>query len=240
MMENKDTDKKKTLGLSRPGQLELRKTVEGGQVRQSFSHGRSKTVQVEVKKKRTFKRGTTGTLTEVTQEAVPTADAPHDLRQDEAAKAAMSRLTIEERAARARALDDAKRTEEIESQQRVIEEELRLEAEAKRKEDDEARAVEDARLAEEEAARKVADDAAQKNRRRPGRRRGGRGRARHRRETGAGAIQGAVATQGGCLEWRGNRYQTPAWPQSKTVDRSPRPTPPCRRKNDRRSSTERR
>jgi translation initiation factor IF-2 len=162
MMENKDTDKKKTLGLSRPGQLELRKTVEGGQVRQSFSHGRSKTVQVEVKKKRTFKRGTTGTLTEVTQEAVPTADAPHDLRQDEAAKAAMSRLTIEERAARARALDDAKRTEEIESQQRVIEEELRLEAEAKRKEDDEARAVEDARLAEEEAARKVADDAAQK------------------------------------------------------------------------------
>ena len=162
MMENKDTDKKKTLGLSRPGQLELRKTVEGGQVRQSFSHGRSKTVQVEVKKKRTFKRGTTGTLTEVTQEAVPTADAPHDLRQDEAAKAAMSRLTIEERAARARALDDAKRTEEIESQQRVIEEELRLEAKAKRKEDDEARAVEDARLAEEEAARKVADDAAQK------------------------------------------------------------------------------
>ena len=66
MTENKDTDKKKTLGLSRPVQLELRKTVEGGQVRQSFSHGRSKTVQVEVKKKRTFKRGTTGTLTEVT------------------------------------------------------------------------------------------------------------------------------------------------------------------------------
>ena len=52
MTENKDTDKKMTLGLSRPGQLELRKTVEGGQVRQSFSHGRSKTVQVEVKKKR--------------------------------------------------------------------------------------------------------------------------------------------------------------------------------------------
>ena len=158
MTENKDTDKKKTLGLSRPGQLELRKTVEGGQVRQSFSHGRSKTVQVEVKKKRTFKRGTTGTLTEVTQEVVPIADAPHDLSQDEAAKAAMSRLTIEERAARARALDDAKRTEEIESQQRVIDKALRLEEETKRKVEDEARAVEVARLAADEAAQRIAEN----------------------------------------------------------------------------------
>ncbi|MFP6758941.1 MAG: translation initiation factor IF-2 [Alphaproteobacteria bacterium] len=158
MTENKDTDKKKPLGLSRPGQLELRKTVEGGQVRQSFSHGRSKTVQVEVKKKRTFKRGTTGTLTEVTQEVVPIADAPHDLSQDEAAKAAMSRLTIEERAARARALDDAKRTEEIESQQRVIDKALRLEEETKRKVEDEARAVEVARLAADEAAQRIAEN----------------------------------------------------------------------------------
>ena len=158
MAENKDTDKKKPLGLSRPGQLELRKTVEGGQVRQSFSHGRSKTVQVEVKKKRTFKRGTTGTLTEVTQEVVPIADAPHDLSQDEAAKAAMSRLTIEERAARARALDDAKHTEEIESQQRVIDKALRLEEETKRKVEDEARAVEVARLAADEAAQRIAEN----------------------------------------------------------------------------------
>lgn len=34
------------------GRLELGKTVDAGSVRQSFSHGRSKTVQVEVVKKR--------------------------------------------------------------------------------------------------------------------------------------------------------------------------------------------
>ena len=47
-------DKKKPLKLNRPGRLELRKTVQTGQVRQSFSHGRSKAVTVEVKRKRTF------------------------------------------------------------------------------------------------------------------------------------------------------------------------------------------
>ena len=52
-----EQDRKKMLSLSRPGRLELKKTVETGQVRQSFPHGRSKTVTVEVKKKRTFKIG---------------------------------------------------------------------------------------------------------------------------------------------------------------------------------------
>ena len=53
MDDNKDKNKNK-LSLSKPGKLEIRKTVEGGQVRQKFSHGRSKVVTVEVKKKRTF------------------------------------------------------------------------------------------------------------------------------------------------------------------------------------------
>ena len=44
-----ETDTKKPLKLSRPGKLELKKTVDAGQVRQSFPHGRSKTVTVEVK-----------------------------------------------------------------------------------------------------------------------------------------------------------------------------------------------
>src|SRR3990172_6147951 len=65
MSENKSAEETKTLGLSRPGRLELKKTVESGQVRQSFSHGRSKTVQVEVKKKRTFKPGGAGGMTEI-------------------------------------------------------------------------------------------------------------------------------------------------------------------------------
>ena len=51
--KSKEKTSKKKLSLSRPGKLELQKTVEGGQVRQNFSHGRSKVVTVEVKKKRT-------------------------------------------------------------------------------------------------------------------------------------------------------------------------------------------
>ncbi|WP_343896281.1 translation initiation factor IF-2 associated domain-containing protein, partial [Craurococcus roseus] len=39
------------------GRLELGKTVDAGSVRQSFSHGRSKTVQVEVVKKRVVAPG---------------------------------------------------------------------------------------------------------------------------------------------------------------------------------------
>ena len=40
------------LSLRPGGRMEMGKTVDAGSVRQSFSHGRSKTVQVEVVKKR--------------------------------------------------------------------------------------------------------------------------------------------------------------------------------------------
>ena len=49
----------------RSAKLELKKTVESGQVRQSFSHGRSKVVQVERKKKRQFEIGADGKVQEV-------------------------------------------------------------------------------------------------------------------------------------------------------------------------------
>ena len=45
---------KKKLGLINKSKLEIRKTVGGGTVKQSFSHGRVKSVAVEVKKVRTF------------------------------------------------------------------------------------------------------------------------------------------------------------------------------------------
>ncbi|HRK95639.1 MAG TPA: IF-2-associated domain-containing protein, partial [Rhodospirillales bacterium] len=51
--------------LAKPKRLELKKTVEGGQVRQSFSHGRSKMVTVEVRKKRTFATDGHGRVAEV-------------------------------------------------------------------------------------------------------------------------------------------------------------------------------
>ena len=40
--------------------LSLKRTVESGHVRQNFSHGRSKSVVVEKKKKRTLKTGALG------------------------------------------------------------------------------------------------------------------------------------------------------------------------------------
>ncbi|MCZ8280222.1 MAG: translation initiation factor IF-2 [Acetobacteraceae bacterium] len=50
--QNEQDAGKSRLSLRPGGRLELGKTVDAGSVRQSFSHGRSKTVQVEVVKKR--------------------------------------------------------------------------------------------------------------------------------------------------------------------------------------------
>jgi translation initiation factor IF-2 len=53
MSETKDTNDK-TLSVAPRKPLSLKRTVESGHVRQSFSHGRSKSVVVEKKKKRTI------------------------------------------------------------------------------------------------------------------------------------------------------------------------------------------
>ncbi|MGH7126413.1 MAG: translation initiation factor IF-2 associated domain-containing protein, partial [Stellaceae bacterium] len=62
MTDNSEQESKRPLSLGRPaaaggGRLELRKPIETGQVRQSFPHGRSKTVQVEVRRKRAVTPG---------------------------------------------------------------------------------------------------------------------------------------------------------------------------------------
>ena len=110
-----DDKKKKPLTLSKPGKLELKKTVEGGQVRQSFSHGRTKTVTVEVKKKRTFQQGATGEMTEIKQAVEePVVEAP--TAASEVAPAAVTppqrTLTDAEQAARVRALEEARKAAE--------------------------------------------------------------------------------------------------------------------------------
>ncbi|MDZ7714453.1 MAG: translation initiation factor IF-2 [Rhodovibrio sp.] len=69
MTTNSDDGDDKKLKLKKPGKLELSKTVEQGQVKQSFSHGRSKQVSVEVKRKRTYQRGESGRMTEVRQDS---------------------------------------------------------------------------------------------------------------------------------------------------------------------------
>ncbi|MFO1242615.1 MAG: translation initiation factor IF-2 [Rickettsiales bacterium] len=65
-MTNKD-NKSDTLTVNRPNKttLSLTKTVDSGKVQQKFTHGRSKSVTVEVKKTRTFARNSTGGMEEV-------------------------------------------------------------------------------------------------------------------------------------------------------------------------------
>jgi translation initiation factor IF-2 len=120
MAETEKQKEGKKLGLSRPGKLELKKTVETGQVRQNFSHGRSRMVTVEVRKKRTFAPDAGGHMAEIPAEKDPVAEeqvpeederAP-DVEVETAAPASGApTLTEEEKASRARALEGAKLTE---------------------------------------------------------------------------------------------------------------------------------
>ena len=109
MTDTNDQNTPKGTALGRPGKLELKKTVETGQVRQSFSHGRSKMVTVEVRKKRTFATDAGGRVMEIARggdgeggrggRGVPSREP-------------VSGLTNREKEARARALQDARRAEE--------------------------------------------------------------------------------------------------------------------------------
>src|SRR5204862_4456998 len=56
-MTEANEQEKRPLTLRSGGTLGLRRPVETGQVRQSFSHGRSKAVTVEVRKKRIIAPG---------------------------------------------------------------------------------------------------------------------------------------------------------------------------------------
>jgi translation initiation factor IF-2 len=159
MSESKDQERKTPLSLSRPGKLELKKTVETGQVRQSFSHGRSKVVTVEVRKKRTFTAGAGGAMHEVKEgvHSAAEADLAAAVAKVEAASRAASAhdLTNHEKAARARALQDALKFEE-DTRRRAAEDAVRQAEEAAVRAVEEA---EQARLAAEEAVRRAAEEA---------------------------------------------------------------------------------
>ena len=181
MSDDANGEERKTLGLARPGHLELRKTVEGGQIRQNFSHGRSKSVRVEVKKKRTFTRGTTGRLTEIKKPFG--AGAPLSPARGKGGRPAPGqKLTGEERAARARALEDALQAEEKrlrglederraqdEARRRAVEEKLRRELEERaaaeaRAREAETRAAAEAAEAQKRAEKETAEREAAKRR----------------------------------------------------------------------------
>src|SRR5579871_5840413 len=145
MSDATEQEQKRPLTLARPsGRLELRKGVETGQVRQSFSHGRSKTVTVEVRKKRMIGPG----QAEPGKGEAPPAARPAPAEPARRLVVVPRTLTAEERAGRVRALQDAQRADEEARRKAALAEEDRRRQEAER-------AAEEARLrAEEEARRK--------------------------------------------------------------------------------------
>jgi translation initiation factor IF-2 len=167
-MSDNDQDTKRPLSLGRPGgRLELRKT-ETGQVRQSFPHGRSKTVTVEVRKKRAVMPGQAERA-----EAPAANEAPAKAATTNATPATTPArrpmvlprgLTAEERAARERALQGAIKADEEARRQAVIDAGREREEEARRKAEEERRRAEEEarRKAEEEAKRKADEEARRK------------------------------------------------------------------------------
>ena len=137
-MTDKKEETESKLTLRKPGRLELKKTVDAGQVSQSFSHGRTKKVTVEVKRKRTFERGAGGKMTAVSRQA-----AAAEPEKPEVAPA-LRNLTDREREARVRALKGAAVEDE---KQRLVDLQAKHEAE------DAAR-----RAAQEESHRRVQEE----------------------------------------------------------------------------------
>ena len=180
MSDTEKTDDKKPLSLKQPGRLELRKTVESGEVRQSFSHGRSKTVTVEVKRKRMFKPDAAGGMAEVKSAAASRfADGAPAKKSTASQRPAFSRdqksrqpivlktLTTAEKSARASALESA-RVRDREAREKAAEEAIvqaerdKIEAAERDAADTRASEEEDRKRHEEEFRLKAEEDAARR------------------------------------------------------------------------------
>ncbi len=162
MSDATEQEQKRPLTLTRPGgKLELRKSPEAGQVRQSFSHGRSKTVTVEVRKKRVL---TPGAGEPARADATPAVarEAPSVLRPAPAGEPARRpvviprALTAEEKAGRVRALQDARKADDEARRRAEI-----VEADRRRQQEEQA-AEQARRLAEDEVRRKVEEEEARR------------------------------------------------------------------------------
>jgi len=169
----------KTLQVSSPKTLTLKRRGEQGTVRQSFSHGRTKQVVVEKVKRRSVSPGETAKDTpkdapkEAAKPVAPAASATKPVSSRESAPprqparpgrgggVVLRTLSESEIDARAAALADAKRREEEDRQRREAEERARIEAEARAKAEAEAarKAEEDERQRREAEAAKPAETA---------------------------------------------------------------------------------
>src|SRR5512132_1277994 len=162
---NDQTEKPK-LGTRAP--LGIKRTVETGKVKQSFSHGRSNTVVVEVKKRRILGRPGEAPPAEAPKpEPVaeapkpapkPAAPAPQPKRTapiDDitARKEMQARLLCEAEEARMTSLEEARRRDERKRTEQSEDERRR--AEENRKADEAA--ADEARLKAEEEARRGAE-----------------------------------------------------------------------------------
>ncbi|WP_174286328.1 translation initiation factor IF-2 [Sphingomonas bacterium] len=133
-----DTDNEKPkLGMRTP--LGVKRTVETGKVKQSFSHGRSNTVVVEVKRRRVLGPGGAAPEAQVQEGSrieaatpAPVATAPQPAQP----RAPVSNLSAQERQAlllreaedqRMHTLEDARRREESDRQRAAEDERLRIE-----------------------------------------------------------------------------------------------------------------
>jgi translation initiation factor IF-2 len=171
MSETNETEGKTAPGGSRKMTLNVRRTVESGHVRQSFSHGRSKSVLVEKKKRRAVGSSPTP---QVVEEAppkpvsvvAPQKRTPVEDAQQRRPGVVLRALSDDEKDARLRALQDSRQREADErdrakldaerrvltDEQRAIEQEQALERQ--RKEDARHEAEAEARRKGEEVARK--------------------------------------------------------------------------------------
>jgi translation initiation factor IF-2 len=165
-----DQTEKPKLGTRPP--LGLKRTVETGKVKQSFSHGRSNTVVVEVKKRRILGRpgeapppeapapvaeAPAPTPAPAPKPAAPAARKPSPQDDITTRKELQARLLREADEARMTALEEARRREE-QAKSSANEEERRRAEENRRAE--EAAAEEAARRAQEEALAATAEPAA--------------------------------------------------------------------------------
>ena len=175
-MNDKDTSGDKTLHMSQTKTLSLKRPIEQGVVRQSFSHGRTKAVVVEKVKRRLVGPGdapaahdTAPVVAKPVFQApvAPTpASAPQPPRPSAPAQTGrpsgvvLRTLTEDERDARSMALVEARKREEIERQQAEIDAKIRNEREAAEKLERDAAAV---RKAEEDDRRRFDDEVKKKS-----------------------------------------------------------------------------
>ncbi len=162
-----ETSDKPKLGARAP--LGLKRTVETGKVKQSFSHGRSNTVVVEVKKRRILgpqsaQEAAPAPVPEAPKPApaapppppAPRPAPPQRPVNDAAARRELQdKLLREAEEDRLTALEEARRREDKQAAQATEDEKRRAEENRRADED----RVEQARLAAEEEARRAAEPA---------------------------------------------------------------------------------